>query len=76
VNETSRPQPIIRPGDATIVKWTGMAIVVLGLLLLFLIYGWFTPFLAAIISFGTLMICVGAESEQYKEVDSDSKDAR
>jgi hypothetical protein len=75
VNETSRPEPLIAPNDATIVKWTGMAVVVLLLVLIFVMSGWVMAMLYLIGSFGTLMVCVGAESEQYRGVDADSKDA-
>jgi len=67
VSETfpSRPQPIIEPNDGRIVKWTGMVITVAVLLLLLLLFGWMEAFLAAICSFGTLMVCIGAESEAH-----------
>lgn len=63
MNENSSPQPIIEPNDATLVKWTGMAIFVALIPLVGLLYGWFAALLYIIGSFGTLMICVGAESE-------------
>lgn len=66
VSENPSPSPIIEPDDATIVKWIGMAITVLVLVLILFLYGWLGALLAGICSFGTLMVCVGAESEQHR----------
>lgn len=66
MSENSSPAPIIEPNDATIVKWTGMAITVLVLALILFLFGWVAAMLSLICSFGTLMVCVGAESEQHR----------
>lgn len=57
------PQPIVDPGSATVVKWSGVAVAVLVLALVAWVSGWAMVVLTAIGYFGVLMLCVGAESE-------------